>query len=81
MISQLIGSESAADWRASPARPSEVPIQPLFLQVFQPRQKGKAQQMAESKIDLTLPVGVHILLLHIHLRVVAQHPFDHGGYL
>ena len=74
MMSQLIGRVRIG-WRLAylSGSPFVRPVEPLFLEVLQSRQKGKSQQMAERKAHFALPVRIHILLLHIHLGVVAQH--------
>jgi hypothetical protein len=56
-------------------------LEPLLFEVLQAGQKRKAQQVAERKTHFALPVGVQVLLFHVHLGVVAQNPLEHGGHI
>jgi len=51
--------------------------QALRIDVLEPRHELEAQQMAESKGHLVLPMGIDKLLFNRHLGTMPQHAFDH----
>ena len=51
------------------------------MQPFEPGQQLKPEQCAEGERDFALAMGVHIVLLDVHLGVVSQKPLDHVGHL
>jgi hypothetical protein len=56
-------------------------IESLVFEVFETREELKAQEVAKRKADLTLPMGVDILLLNLHVGGVPEHAFEHCGDL
>jgi len=51
------------------------------LEVLEAREELKAQEVAKRKADLTLPMGVDILLLDLHVGGVSEHAVEHRGDL
>ena len=45
---------------------------------FQPGQQLETEEAAKCERHFTLPMAVDVILLHLHVRAVPQHAFDHG---
>jgi hypothetical protein len=49
----------------------------LLVEVLQSRHELKAQQFAEGKANLALPMSIHITLIYLLFCTVPQDPLDH----
>ena len=55
-------------------------VELLVLHAFEPGEELKPEQMTKGEGDLALPMAVHVVAFHLHVRTMAQHPLDYGGH-